>query len=121
MAPDRKGNERPFWMILDPNVEKATRKELSFTITGEQKLSRLRDKNKKLQLEQPIWKMLTEILDLQDRIAKQEEIEKAGIVDTSNGKIATKIVFEIQKSNDSSKNVEVDLYCDNVHSVGNSN
>ena len=91
MAPDRKGNERPFWMILDPNVEKATRKELSFTLTGEQKLSRLRDKNKKLQLEQPIWKTLSEILDLQDRIAKHEEIEKAGIVDTSNGKIATKI------------------------------
>ena len=105
MAPDRKGNERPFWMILDPNVEKATRKELSFTITGEQKLSRLRDKNKKLQLEQPIWNMLSEILDLQERIAKQEEIEKAGIVDTSNGKIATKIADLKRQKADKEKEV----------------
>ena len=87
------------------NVEKATRKELSFTLGGEQKLSRLRDKNKKLQLEQPIWTMLLEILDLQDRIAKHEEIEKAGIVDTSNGKIATKIADLKRQKADKEKEV----------------
>jgi len=81
MAPSTREKDHPFWMTHEV-MEKARRDMLFVPTSTRRRATHLRDKNKTLQSEQILWKLLIDIKGVEQMLHQQQEDSKEDIVDS---------------------------------------